>query len=238
MPGILCHHQPVPPLHLPFYSPPLLRPCHRLYPPSSPLVLRRPECRRHQGWQRLVRLLFCRAGWHLMHSMHRTLNNLNGSSSKLLPLEISLWHPQSAYELLGPFPSPAFNVLSFISLSLWLPPPHALLSLISLILFSLPVPVSLSLLTLFVTPQLLSPSDCIPFLTSLSTLVTYFLSCCPENTPARSQLIPALLSSLSLSCRRQRGPLIRKSGDMWSRASECDIIWATHWAQLHCCRTK
>lgn len=147
MPGILRHRQPTPPLHLPFYSLPLRRLCHRLYPPSTPLVLRRPECRRHQGWQRLVLLLFCRAGWHLMHSMHRTLNNLNGSSSKLLPLEISLWHPQSAYELLGLFPLPAFNVFSFISLSLSFPPPHALLSLINLILFSLPVPVSLSPLT-------------------------------------------------------------------------------------------
>lgn len=53
-----------------------------------------------------------------MHSMHHTLNNLNGCSYELLPLEISLWQLQSAYELLGLFPFSAFNVLSFISLSL------------------------------------------------------------------------------------------------------------------------
>lgn len=72
-----------------------------------------------------------------------------------------------------------------------------------------------------------------PILTSLPTLVTYFLSGCPENTVTRSQLVSTLLSSLSLSCCRQRGTLIRKLGKMWRRALECFIIQPTHKALFH-----
>ena len=102
----------------------------------------------------------------------------------------------------SPLPFLLFNGLSFISMSLWLPPLHTLHPFINLSR-SMPFlsPPFFSHL-LPVTPKLsLSPSSTYPFLTSLSTLVTYFMSGCPENTSRRSQLFshppcPCLLGTL------------------------------------------
>ena len=47
------------------------------------LSLNGPDCSREQDLVTMVSLLFSRAEWHLMHSLHHTLNNLNGCSHKL-----------------------------------------------------------------------------------------------------------------------------------------------------------
>lgn len=139
-----------------------------------------------------------------------TLKHLKVCSSKLSPLEISLWQLQSAYELLGPSSPRLMFFLSFCRLSdCHL---HTLHFLINLSLF---LPDFRASSHLF--PCHPHPPTPLPFLTSLSTLVTYFLSGRPRNTPARSRLIAALLSCVSLSCLvAEGGTLIRKLWKMWS----------------------